>query len=209
MQTNGGNNCFIPLKDHNENLQNNSTVRPINTAKNEFEKISKLILDRINKNIGKNLLLNQWKNANTVIDWFITIQEKDLQSYVIFYITDFYQSVKEKLLIKALKLAETYTSISTEDKRIVNHSRKSLLFNNHPAWIKKGSGLFAVTIGAYDGAKVCELVGSFLIHQLSKKFNKKDIDLYGDDGLAVFKNKCDPQAQRIKKDLQKVCRENN
>ena len=36
---------------------------------------------------------------------------------------------------------------------------------------KKVSGLFDVTMGAYDGANVCELVGSFLLHQLSNKYN--------------------------------------
>ena len=68
-----------------------------------------------------------------VIDWFITIQEKHLHSFVIFDIKDFYPSIKEKLLIKALKFAESFTDISNEDKCIINHSRKSLLFNNQQA----------------------------------------------------------------------------
>ena len=105
--------------------------------------------------------------------------------------------------MKPLKLAESFTDISDEDECIINHSRKSLLFNNQQAWIKKESGFFDVTMGACDGAEVCELVGSFLLHQLSKKYNKKDIGLYRDDGLAVFKNKSGPQAERIKKDFQK------
>ena len=54
---------------------------------------------------------------------------------------------------------------------------------------KKESGLFDVTMGAYDGNEVCELAGSFLLHQLSNKYNKKDIGLYRDEGLAVFKTK--------------------
>ena len=44
--------------------------------------------------------------------------------------------------------------------------------------------------------RLCELVGSFLLHQLSNKYNKKDIGLYRDDGLAVFKNKSGPQVER-------------
>ena len=136
------------------------------------------------------------------MDWFITIQEKHLHSIVSFDIKDFYPS-KENLLIKALKFAESYTDISDEDKRIINQSRKSLLFSNQQAQIKKESGLFDVTVGAYDGAEVCELVCSFLLHQLSDKYNKKDIGLYRDDGLAVFKNKIGPQVERIKKDFQK------
>ena len=46
----------------------------------------------------------------------------------------------------------------------MNHARKSLLFNKQQTWIKKESGLFDVAMGAYDGAEVYELVGSFFMH---------------------------------------------
>ena len=49
---------------------------------------------------------------------------------------------------------------------------------------------------ACDGAELCELVGSFLLHQLSNKYNEKSIGLYREDGLAVFKNKSGPQVER-------------
>ena len=121
----------------------------------------------------------------------------------------FYPLMKKKLWIKGLKFAELYTNISDEDKRIINHSRKSSLVNNQQAWIKTKSGLFDVTMGTYDGAEVCKLVGSVLFSQLSNKFIKKDISLCRDDSLAVFENKSGPQAERIKKDFQKVFREND
>ena len=54
--------------------------------------------------------------------------------------------------------------------------------------MKKDSGLFDVTIGAYNGAEVCELVRTFLLYQISIKYNKNKVDLYRDDGLAIFKN---------------------
>ena len=153
--------------------------------------------------------MEKYKYCHRLVRYFPRKTHGFLHGFVIFDIKDFYASIKEKLLIKALKFAEPYTDISDEDKRMINHSRKSLLFNNQQAWIKKESGLFDVTMGAYDGAEVCELVGSFLLHQLSKKYNKKDIGLYRDDGLAVFKNKSGPQAERIKKDFQKIFREND
>lgn len=34
---------------------------------------------------------------------------------------------------------------------------------------KKESGLFDVSMGAYDGAETWELVASFLLHELSEK----------------------------------------
>ena len=104
MQTNGENNCFISLKDRKGNFQNNPTVRLINPAKNEFGKTSRFILDGINKNIRENLQI-----------------KKHLHRFVIFDIKNFYSSIKEKLLIKALKFAESYTDMSDEEKRKINH----------------------------------------------------------------------------------------
>ena len=48
-QANGGINCLISQKDHKENFQNNPAVCLINHAKNKLPKISKVILDKINK----------------------------------------------------------------------------------------------------------------------------------------------------------------
>ena len=39
--------------------------------------------------------------------------------------------------------------------------------------MKKHSGLFDVTMGTYDGAEVCELVGTYMLSLISKKHNKK------------------------------------
>ena len=100
MQTNDKNNCFISLKGRKGNFQNSPTVRLINPAKNEFGKISRFILDGINKNIRENLQI-----------------KKHLHRFV----KNFYSSIKEKLLIKTLKFAESYTDISDEEKRKINH----------------------------------------------------------------------------------------
>ena len=40
-------------------------------------------------------------------------------------------------------------------------------------WVKKQVGLLDVSAGAYDGAEVCELVGTYMLNLLSKKCNKK------------------------------------
>ena len=74
--------------------------------------------------------------------------------------------------------------------------------------MKKDSGLFDVTIGAYDGKEVCELVETFLLYKLSLKYNKNDIGLYRDDGLAIFKNISSPKLEKVKKDIQKLFKEN-
>ena len=78
------------------------------------------------------------------------------------------------------------------------------MLNKQQAWIKKESGLFDVTMGTYDGAEVCELVGSFLLYALSLKYNKTKIGLYRDDGLAVFKNVSGAHCEKIKKKISKA-----
>ena len=41
--------------------------------------------------------------------------------------------------------------------------------------------MFDVTMGSYDGAEVCELVGLYLLHKLSATVPKEHIGLYRDD----------------------------
>ena len=90
-----------------------------------------------------------------------------------FDVKDFYPSINEKLLTNAIQFAEQSLSISQKDREIIFHSRKSLLFHNDDNWVKKGETLFDVTMGAYDGAEICELVGCFILSTLPDKFNKK------------------------------------
>ena len=52
----------------------------------------------------------------------------------------------------------------------------------------KKDGLFDVTMGAYDGVEVCELVGTFLLDKISVKYDKNSIGLYRNNVLSVFKN---------------------
>ena len=54
--------------------------------------------------------------------------------------------------------------------------------------MKKDSGLFGVAMGAFEGAEVCELVSNFLLHKLSEKYKRKNLALYRDVGLVIFKN---------------------
>ena len=55
-----------------------------------------------------------------------------------------------------------------------------------------------------DGAEVCELVGNFLLHKLSEKYKRKNLALYRDDGLAIFKNANGPDPEKIKKHFCKL-----
>ena len=108
-----------------------------------------------------------------------------------------------------INFAEQHTEISEKDKAIIFHARKSLHFNGQHVWIKKKEGLFDVTMEAFDGVEVCEAVGCFFLHQLSKNCNKKYIGLYRDNGLTVFKNVSSSKAEKIEKDIQKLFKDNH
>ena len=94
-----------------------------------------------------------------------------------------------------------------EDKVIIKHARKSLLQDNSEPWMKKDSGLFDATMGAYDRAEVYKLVGTFLLYEISLKYNKNNIGLYQDDGLAIFKNIRGAKSAKVEKDIQKLFKE--
>ena len=90
---------------------------------------------------------------------------------MVFEVKDFYPSINEKLLRNSIIFAESLTNISDKEKEIIHHSRKSLLFNNNESWMNNGGKLFDVTMGAYDGAEVCELVGCYMLSIITRKYN--------------------------------------
>ena len=79
----------------------------------------------------------------------------------------------------------TVIDITSKDKEIIYHARKSLVFDEKDIWMKKQSGLFDVTMRAYDGGEVCELVGTYMLSLISEKYNKNDWGLNRDRGLKV------------------------
>ena len=86
--------------------------------------------------------VNQWKNTQNVIELFMKLEEKSQYKFIVLDIKDFYPSIKETLLIKAINFAEKLVNIKNEDKVIIKRARKSLLYDNSEPWMKKESGLF-------------------------------------------------------------------
>ena len=66
----------------------------------------------------------------------------------------------------------------------------------------KKDGLFNVTVGAYDRAAVCELVGIFSFDKTSVKYDKNSIGLYHDKGLSVFKSLIWNNKKELTKNIQ-------
>ena len=161
-------------------------TRLINPAKNDIGRISKQILDQINSKLCEILKVNEWKSTASIINWFKKIKSKSSHQFLMFDIKDFYPSIKEGLLIEALEFAKQHVIINSKDRETIFHARKSLLYKEGEPWIKKQSNNFDVTMGSYDGAEVCELIGIFMLSLIGNKYNPNNIGLYRDDGLAVF-----------------------
>ena len=77
---------------------------------------------------------------------------------------------------------------------------------NGKLWTKKdgSNSLFVVTMGSFDGAEICELVGLFILNHLGKRFGKENIGLYRDDGLAIIKSKSARLLDKTRKELHKI-----
>ena len=68
--------------------------------------------------------------------------------------------------------------------------------------LKRKKSNFDVTMGSYDGTKLCELTGLYILDVLSNEFGNEKIGLYRHDGLSCFQNMTGPQAEKGKK---KIC----
>ena len=66
----------------------------------------------------------------------------------------------------------------------------------------KRHDMFDVTMGSYDGAETCELIGTYMLSLIASKF-KDEVGLYRDDGLAVCKT-TPKEIEKTKKEVSNV-----
>ena len=95
--------------------------------------------------------------------------QKHLHTFTIFNMKDFYWSIKETLLKNTIQFAAEHADINKNDFEVIFHARKSLLFHSNQPWIERDSDTFDITMGAYDGAEICEPVGIVMLSLLRKK----------------------------------------
>ena len=104
--------------------------------------------------------VNQWKNTSSVLQWFKQLANKGGSAFICFDVVEFYPSITEALLKRALDFASEHVDISANERQAVINSKHSLLFSKGQPWEKRNStSNFDVTMGSYDGAETCELVG--------------------------------------------------
>ena len=81
--------------------------------------------------------MNQWRNTSEAISWFKEMKDKHRKSFISFDFVDFYPSISEDLLDKAIAWAKQFTQISYSGIIIIKHARKSLLFRKNQTWSKR------------------------------------------------------------------------
>ena len=175
---------FITIKDHKPNFQQNPKTRLINPTKPEIGRISKQITAKINAIVREKSGLKQWRNTDSVIEWFKKIENKPNKKFIQFDVVNFYPSISAELLAAAIEWARNFTNISARDENIIKESKKALIFRKGTPWCKRTNSEFDIGQGSFDGAETCELVGLFILHELRSLHLNADIGKYRDDGLA-------------------------
>ena len=94
--------AYITVKDHKENFNANPTFRLINPSKTDVGRVSKQMLDEINRCLLQHTEVNQWKNTHAVIEWFEKIGGKRRCSFMQFDIESFYPSISSELFSLSL-----------------------------------------------------------------------------------------------------------
>ena len=200
VEVSASRDAFIALKDHKPDFINNPTCRLINPTKSAIGIISKHILHNINKEIPKVTKANLWKSTSNVIEWFQAVPNKSQHAFITFDVCDFYPSISEQLLTKALNYASQFTHITPQDRQIITHAKKiTVVSPKYTMGKEEHQQLIRRDNGSYDGAETCELVGIYMLSLITPKF-KGQVGLYRDNGLAV----CNATAKKIEYTRQKA-----
>ena len=99
------------------------------------------------------------------LEWFNALENKPRLKFIKADMDSFYPSISEELLNKALTWASTLVDVSEEEKNLFVYTKQSLLWDGKEVWVKKGNSLFDVTLGSFDGAEICDIVGLFLLSE--------------------------------------------
>jgi hypothetical protein len=192
---------FLMIKDHKLDFPRRIKNRLVNPAKSSVGKIGQKIMARLNKVIRERSKLNQWTSTSQAIEWFEKTRPARGQKFFKFDIECFYPAISKGLFMRALEFAERFTDITKDEKELLVHCRVAFLSHKGVTWAKKDGSDFDITIGAWDGAEVAEMVGLYLLDKVTKIIPGAGI--YRDDGLAIVKMS-GPEMTRKEKELRKI-----
>ena len=121
--------AYITVKDHREDSPHKPSFRLIIQSQVELGKVSKRILDKINKYIIEHTKANQWKKSASVIEWVKAIKSRQQCTFIVFDIESFYPSTSLDVFNQPFKFGKEIIPIADSDLTIMMHSIKTLLFH--------------------------------------------------------------------------------
>ena len=125
---------------------------------------------------------------------YIYIIKHNRQNFAVAkYLVSLYSSLHYTSLYSSLLYTHLYT-----------HLYSILIFTLYT------DSVFDVTMGSFDGAEVCELVGLFILNSLQERFGE-NVGLYHDDGLAVVNTRSGRLCDKERKELIRIlpCKRTN
>ena len=103
---------------------------------------------------------------------------------------------------KAFFISEVFTSWCITNDTYVDSDVRFVVVTYHVR--KNNDSMFDITMGSFDGAEICDLVGLFSLNDLAKKFGNKFVGLYRDDGLAIIQSKSARIADKVRKEMHEI-----
>ena len=168
-------------------------------------RVRQIIVQDICASLRLALNINQWRSTKVCIKWFEECDKDDRCSFIKYDIREFYPSITERALDRALDLAKEYMVIPLDKVEIIKHCRKTLLYYEDSIWIKKEKvGNFDTPIGAYDGAEICELAGWVLLYRINKIVDPSSHGLYQGDVLVTVDKSTPKKCDGIRKRLHRL-----
>ena len=141
------------------------------------------------------------------MNWFNNLSNKPTSRFIKLDIIIFNPNISATILKSSLNFAAGLTYVTEDEKELIRHCFKSVLFHEGEPWTKKhNNNSFDVLMESFHGAEICELVGLYILDILKKEkiFSDGNFGLYRDDGLAVVDILPGPDMERKVKQLRKV-----
>ena len=108
-----------------------------------------------------------------------------------------------------MEWAKKHTSIDQEYETIMHPRRTSYMTTMETCGPRrKLEKQFYVSMGAFDYAEVCELIGLCIISTINEGICLESIGHYRDDGLTVLKSATGSELERMTKQLTKTLQDN-
>ena len=120
-------------------------------------------------------------------------------------IKNFYPSITEDILENTITFAKTFISTTDLYLRITKHCRRSSLFSKEEVWKKKSTtSCFDITIESYYGAKICELVGVYILSHLETIISKNKNRTLSQRWITYFRGVNGQKTDEIRKNITEI-----